>query len=286
MNRLKELVRKMIRSTGYDLVPYKRTSRGKDRFLDIQYFLNGRRDPLILDVGGNIGQSIIQFKARFPDATIHSFEPGGPAFAILQQNAAKMRWPNVYLHNLAMGAAPGTLTFEENEQSVLSSFLPPDNLGRPTVRAYPVTVSTVDGFADARHISFVHVLKSDTQGFELEVFKGAQNLFAQDRVGLILCECIVSNQYRGLPRLDTLLGFLADRGFLIAGVYDIRYQRGRLGWFDLLAVNERFYRQRVQDQARVSDPQTTASSSPATGARRAGDPVVDGSDPQFVQPET
>src|SRR5438552_4218884 len=54
------------------------------------YVPPGLRPKIILDIGSNIGASIIYFHRQFPDAKIFGFEPHPDTFRILQENVAKL----------------------------------------------------------------------------------------------------------------------------------------------------------------------------------------------------
>src|SRR5882762_11322548 len=56
----------------------------------------------ILDIGSNIGASIIYFHRQFPDASIFGFEPHPDTFRILQKNVAHL--PGVAIFNCGLGA--------------------------------------------------------------------------------------------------------------------------------------------------------------------------------------
>jgi FkbM family methyltransferase len=58
---------------------------------------------VILDIGSNIGTSILFFHERFPDAKIYGFEPHPETFRILEKNVAGI--PSIHVFNYALGAA-------------------------------------------------------------------------------------------------------------------------------------------------------------------------------------
>src|SRR5207245_10137412 len=59
------------------------------------------RPKIILDIGSNIGASIIYFHRQFPDANIFGFEPHPDTFRILQENVADLR--GVTIFNFGLG---------------------------------------------------------------------------------------------------------------------------------------------------------------------------------------
>lgn len=58
--------------------------KGEDRmFRDIARFLAKHEAPLIVDIGANMGQTIQAFKKKFPESSVHAFEPSPSTFEIL-----------------------------------------------------------------------------------------------------------------------------------------------------------------------------------------------------------
>src|SRR5438309_5716037 len=60
------------------------------------------RAKIILDIGSNIGASILYFHRQFPDAKIFGFEPHPDTFRVLQENVAHL--PGVMVFNYGLGA--------------------------------------------------------------------------------------------------------------------------------------------------------------------------------------
>ena len=59
-------------------------------------------------------------------------------------------------------------------------------------------------------------------------------------VHMIFMEITISDMYKGLPRLDEVYGFLADRGFVLVAFYEFYYQRERAAWMDALFIDLAF----------------------------------------------
>ena len=236
----KSVIRKLLRRKGLELKPWK--SRGRDPFEDMSYFCSGIKNPLIFDVGANIGQTAQAFKMIFPSSTIHSFEPSPDTFRKLRE--ACMDLGGVCTWNCGVGSTHGTLPFIENNMPVMSSFLPPSRMagGARTIRQKTeVEVITLDDFAKENEIDHVHILKSDTQGFELEVLKGSDNLLKQNRISLIYFEFIFSDMYEGLPQLEDVFSFLTSRKYRLACIYDMHYQQEIVSWTDFLFISQIAY---------------------------------------------
>lgn len=235
---LKSLLRTFLRRHGHDLVR-RPSAVGADPFEDMAYFTSTPR-PLLVDVGGNIGQTVKKFRKTFPAGRIHSLEPGAAAFEQLRRNTAGMA--DVTLWNRGVGAETGKLRFFENSDSDMSSFLPLSVNGWGRVqREVEVDVVRLDDFARDNGIEFIDVLKSDTQGFEEAVFKGADEFLTQGRIGLVYFEAIVSDMYKSLPTLDGLFRHLFDRDYRLVSVYDLNHQGDLASWMDALFIHARHY---------------------------------------------
>ena len=126
-----------------------------------------------------------------------------------------------------------------NSSSDMSSFLPIGELAWGEVKKETrVMVRTVDQFCRNEGVERIDVLKSDTQGFDLEVFKGAEATIRANRIGLIYFEVIFSEMYRGLPPFTEVFRFLIERGYHLVSLYAFRYQKDLASWTDALFVHQ------------------------------------------------
>jgi FkbM family methyltransferase len=245
-NSIKQSILGYIRRQGFDVSRYSPELRGVDPLQDMRHFLQSMRSPVIFDVGANVGQSVVKFRGMFPGAMIHSFETSPTTFSTLSVNCENQ--PDVHLWNVGVGANAGTLPFLENSHAVMSSFLPPDEAAWGTVvKTTEVPVVTLDGFAMEHDIPYIHVLKSDTQGYDLEVFKGAEELMSQNRIGLIYFEIILSRMYENLPSFQETMGYLLDRNFILVSFYESNFQNDVTSWTDALLINREFHKRFLED---------------------------------------
>jgi FkbM family methyltransferase len=225
-----------LRKLGYDIHKFQ---VGRNPFRDMQRLIGRERASVIFDVGANVGDTIEAFRAVMPQVEIHAFEPGPDTFRKLQERCSAM--PNLFLNGVAMGAAPATAEFVEYTDPHMSSFLEPGlDSWSEIKRRIQVKVNTVDEYCDEHRIDSIDVLKLDAQGFDLEVIKGAKRLLSDRRVHFIYMEIIFSQLYEGQPRADEILRFLADRGFVLVGIYNFAYPNELLGWADALFMDPQF----------------------------------------------
>lgn len=232
----KKTLRPIIRRFGYDIVA--RRDFGRDPFDDIRSLIR-RDDPILMDVGGNEGQTVRKLRSRYPHGTIHTFEPSKPLFERLVADWAHD--PKVTAWNAAVGAGAGKMILHENTFSVMNSLLPlgPEGWG-DEVRTVEVDVVRLDDFADENNISHIDLLKSDTQGYDMHVLEGANRLLADKKVNLALCEIVLSDMYKDIPRIDKLLEYMFDLDYKLVSFYDQFYQSKALGWTDALFAQRDF----------------------------------------------
>lgn len=234
MRLVRKAVKHLLRRTGIDIrfIP----ELGFDAYDDMRKLAATER-PLVFDIGANRGQTIEHFRNAFAQPVIHAFEPGRDTFANLERRCAAI--PNLHLNNVALGARAESRTFLQNTRDDMSSFLElsVDAWGEIADR-YPVEVTTVDDYCAAHGIERIDILKSDTQGFDLDVLRGAQRMIDRRAIRLIFLEITFSDMYKGSPRFDEIYAYLADRRFALVSFYDFYYQRGRAGWTDALFISD------------------------------------------------
>lgn len=74
-----------------------------------EYYLPSALKPeVILDVGSNIGASILFFREQFPAASIYGFEPHPETFRVLQKNVGSL--PSVHIFNYGLSVADAKIS--------------------------------------------------------------------------------------------------------------------------------------------------------------------------------
>jgi len=235
---LRKLLNPVLEPFGYQIFHGNPGSMGLDPFRDMHRLVDSSR-PMIFDVGANSGQTIRTLRQRFPVGEIHAFEPAETAFAELQANCGHL--PEVHLNRLAFGGEAGEYEFYEMASSPMSSFLPlgRDGWGR-VERTIRMPVTTVDDYCSRHGIDSIDILKSDTQGYDLEVLRGAGRMLEARRVHLVYIEVNFAEIYQCLPRFDEIFGFLADRGYALVAFYRFQFQHDRASWSDALFVHPEY----------------------------------------------
>lgn len=206
------------------------------------------RIECVLDVGANLGQfgEFVRRKVGF-DGTIHSFEPVDQFVQKLRQKSDRDgAWQ---VHQLALGSKPGEVDINVTESPGLSSFLSPTSETvkdlwnhSAVLERQRVTVDTLDNFVrrlGPGGLPGSTFLKVDTQGFDLEVLKGAENTLESLRA--VQLEASVRPIYKEMPGFREVLDYLMSRGYALSAMFPVNQdQSQRLIEFDCVFVNERY----------------------------------------------
>lgn len=195
----------------------------------------GERFDSVVDVGANKGQFALFARTCFPDCRIISFEPLAPAAAVYERlfaDDAKTR-----LVRAAVSARRGTLTMHVTEHADSSS---PLEVGAAQARAFgtkevgteEVPAGPLGDFLQPGDLGERNLLKIDTQGYELEVLKGATDLLP--RFDAIYAEVSYVELYKGQALAAEIIAYLHARGFSVAGVFNQTETDGRPVQADML----------------------------------------------------
>ena len=175
----------------------------RDTFL-FEDFGSYSGDPqVIVDLGSNIGASVVYFRVRFPDSLIVGVEPDPFAFQQLQRNTAP--YTGIVLRNVAVTAKAGPVTLYQHQQNWVSS------LYGGWKGATPVTVQgeTLEVLLSDLGLDHVDLLKIDVEGAEFEILPAFHGF---ERVAALICEI---HGYLSDQPAETLLDCLD--GFRIEG---------------------------------------------------------------------
>lgn len=189
---------------------------------DLPRIISCRR-PLIFDVGANKGQTIELMSRVFPDARVHAFEPARELADALRDEYAHS---GVVVQSVALGATEGSHRFTRYANNELSSLLTLErNASNPfsgvAVEAIEdVAVTTIDSYCRSKGIHAVDLLKIDTQGFDLEVLRGAEGMFVRGAIGVVLVEMNFIPLYERQPSPGVVIDWLGAHGMDFVCLYE------------------------------------------------------------------
>jgi FkbM family methyltransferase len=183
------------------------------------------KNTLVIDVGTNKGQTIDFFLKLNKDCIIHGFEPNKELFDFLcikyKNNS------NITLNNCGISNVAGRLLFSETITDETSTFeklnfdsgylkMKSKALGiRPEdiiKRTYEVNVMTLSDYLTRQKISYVDVLKIDTEGHEYKCLLG---LFPNNDVNIkyIQLEQHNDDMYANKVSHETIKDLLNENNF-------------------------------------------------------------------------
>jgi FkbM family methyltransferase len=236
---VRRTVQRLIERTGYEV---RRLDSNRTLGEYVRVVLPGLGVNVVLDVGGHHGEYGQFLRAHGYRGPILSFEPQERAYRALQAVAQRDRhWRTV---RTALGAASGTAALTIAEESSFSSFHPLNSYGReaysmadgvatetvPVQRLDAILPDLLDGIREPRIF-----LKMDTQGFDLEVFRGATGCLGQ--IVALQSEMSAQGLYDGAPDFLEAIGEMRSAGFAVSGLFPMgRDSQARLQEFDCVMV--------------------------------------------------
>jgi FkbM family methyltransferase len=136
-------------------------------FIENEYFFRSKtKKPVIIDLGSNIGLSIIYLKTLYPNCSIQAFEADPITVKVLLQNMNRYHYKKIIVNNLAVSNRNGYLDFytAKNPGSPLMSTSPQRIKNSHKIRVKSIKLSeTIKGRVD--------FLKIDIEGSESGVLK-------------------------------------------------------------------------------------------------------------------
>jgi FkbM family methyltransferase len=181
---------------------------------------------LVLDVGANIGQFALGMR-RLYKGPIISFEPVSRTFALLQNIAPDDK--NWYKFNFALGSESGEQYMNVYEMDQLNSLF---ETNEDTIQRFGaeadgpvkelVQIRRLDDIVDEMPFNIRTkkiFLKTDTQGYDMEVFKGARSIW--DNIVAIQAEVYQRPVYDQAPPWTENIKEYTQAGFRFAGLYPV-----------------------------------------------------------------
>lgn len=192
------------------------------------------KNPVIIDVGANIGQFMFAVKSFFPNSYVYSFEPDPDIYLHLEKNASQ--FSNTKTFCTALSDKKGEEEFyRDKDFSVWSSLVKPGS-GRKFSKI-KVAMSTGDNMLSK--IKKIDLIKIDVEGAELEVLLGMKNTVKKSKYLLIESSLARESGDEGSGKL---ISHIINNNFILHSVGRI-YQDGKggtQGAVDLLFKNKKY----------------------------------------------
>ena len=213
-------------------------------------------NPVILDVGGNKGQSIERFIKIFDNPTIHSFEPIKKEYDYMIKKFKGKN--NIILNNFAIGEKKCIKEFNVTAKTGNSSF---NNIQKDTkwlkarskeyniseenyiVKKEKISIETLDDYIKKQNLKRIDLLKIDTQGYEDKVLEGAIDNLKNQKVGAVITEIMFDNVYSRYLSFSDIEKHLLPNNFRMVGI-DLANNNlfsGLVFFADVYYLNKKFH---------------------------------------------
>ena len=192
----------------------------------LRWLLDLHHIETVIDVGANRGQCARRFRAAGFAGDLHCFEPQShlqPELGALVESHARTR-----LHAHALGETNATLELTRFAEDSFSYFHAASAQGRQSfaselrpIGREAVPVHRLDacwtpmGAPDPARC----LLKTDTQGHDIAVLRGAGDLL--DSIPVVFTEAPILTLYENAAGFAELCSFLATRGLHLSGTYPV-----------------------------------------------------------------
>ena len=103
-------------------------------------------------------------------------------------------------------------------ESVFNSLIPNSNLQGKEFLEERVQIETIDEFCVSHGIDYIDFLKTDTEGYDLEVLRGADNYLASGKIRSILSEVTFSENNTQNTHFFPVYNYLTSKGFRFYGL--------------------------------------------------------------------
>tara|TARA_B110000971_G_C19937060_1_gene466878 strand:- start:298 stop:1032 length:735 start_codon:yes stop_codon:yes gene_type:complete len=237
-----------IESPKNDLQPFLKLF---DRFKPLKKLI--KKNPLILDIGANIGDSIFEFNKILKPKKIYAFEPQKHCVKILHKRFSKNK--RIKIYDYAIDTKSGSnIFYEQGPGDVHAGFYKVNIKSKDHIdlknkkiknKNYinqinnKVLVKTIslDQFINKENIKRINLLKIDTEGHEEKVLKSLKKNI--NKVDIILLEMTFWDYYEKTVNFFSIEKIIRNHFSL----YDISYiaknpKNFRTDYIDVIYVNK------------------------------------------------
>ena len=154
--------------------------------------MNKISNPIIFDVGANVGSYSFEISKKFQTGLIYSFEPLPVAYDKAKNRNKSNK--NVFMHNIGFSSSKGFTTihtYKSETDSELASFyrdVLTDIHKESSPISIEVAIDTIDDFCENKKIDTINFLKIDTEGHEFSIIQGASRYLKEKKIDFIQFE--------------------------------------------------------------------------------------------------
>jgi FkbM family methyltransferase len=208
------MINHFLNKYGYECIRKKKSPSLKSHLFNLidQYLID-----IVIDVGANHGQFGSLLRSIGYQGEILSFEPSKKSFEILSKVSSEdERWK---IYPLGLGDKKTTKKINIFASSDFNSLLQPSDMGKTTFKSKlkklhkeSINIETLNSILTPHALTGRHIfLKMDTQGYDLNVFKGASKHYSN--IACLLTEISLQQIYQKMSDYHETLSFYESKGF-------------------------------------------------------------------------
>lgn len=180
---------------------------------DVRRRLANERINVIFDVGANLGQSAREFEKAYPRSVIYSFEPDPDLFPVLQRSIG----PRTTAIPVGVSSRSGKFRFDNSGSGRARHRIASNQDDRELPE---VQFTTIDSFCTRHNITRIDLLKIDTEGHDLDVIKGAEQMLTASSVGIVIAECSMNRDNTFHVQFGEIHRHMEQLGYRLFGIYE------------------------------------------------------------------
>lgn len=180
------------------------------------------RNPIIFDIGSNVGQSITRFCNIFENPKIHSFEPNPEAFKILKDKFSSKK--NIFLNNVGVCENTSTQDFFVSEKSGHSSRFEVDNrffdnkdIKNTYYQKKKISADFVDlnSYCKDKKVELIDFIKIDTEGDVPSILRDFQYI-KKKKISFLEIELRLDSIYKNFNNFSEVENILDMKNYRLA----------------------------------------------------------------------
>jgi FkbM family methyltransferase len=149
-----------------------------------------RHDGALVDVGANLGQTLVKVKAVDPERPYYGFEPNPAACQYCRELVRVNQYDRATIFPIGLSRASGVVTlFSSADTDPSASLVEGFRRADRYAAAQPVSVHKGDEVLASAGVKKVGIVKIDVEGAELDVLTGLIATLRRDRP-VVLCEVL------------------------------------------------------------------------------------------------
>jgi FkbM family methyltransferase len=177
-------------------------------------------NPVIFDIGANHGLIAANYAVSLGvGGGIHLFEPNPYLIPDIKDNLESSGYRGeIIINQMIVGAKAGeqslNIARDDGTSSVLDveeKLLQRNPNGYSTNEVINVEMTTLDLYCENNIL--IDILKTDTQGYDLQVLQGAEKLLSKNKISIIGIELYFAKAYVGQGKVHQIMSYLDSFGY-------------------------------------------------------------------------